>query len=124
MRYELLLYALISVVLLVLLIARWKVHAFIALIIASLLVGVLAGMPLLEIANGFQEGVGGVLKSIAVVIGLGTILGKLLAESGGAEVIATAILRWFGRAYLPWAMVFIALIVGLPVFFGVGVVLL
>ncbi|MGV3774800.1 MAG: gluconate:H+ symporter [Verrucomicrobiales bacterium] len=124
MRYELLLYALFSVLLLVLLIARWKVHAFVALIIASLFIGILAGMPLLDIANGFQEGVGGVLKSIAVVIGLGTILGKLLAESGGAEVIANAILKQFGRNYLPWAMLAISLIVGLPVFFGVGVVLL
>jgi GntP family gluconate:H+ symporter len=124
MNYSLLLYALASIGLLVLLIARWKLHAFVALIIASLFVGMASGMPLLDIATQFQEGVGAVLKSIAIVIGLGTIIGKLLAESGGAEVVAKAILDRFGAERLPWAMLAISLIVGLPVFFGVGVVLL
>jgi GntP family gluconate:H+ symporter len=113
-----------AVVLLIVLIARFKVNSFVALIIASLLAGICAGMDLPEIAKSFGEGVGAVLGSVAMVIGLGAILGKLLGESRGAEVIAATITNAFGEKRLPWAIVVIALIVGLPVFFPVGVVLL
>jgi gluconate:H+ symporter, GntP family len=113
-----------AVVGLVLLIAWARVHAFIALCIAALFVGVCSGMPLEAIARAFQDGVGGTLGFIAVVIGLGTILGKFLAESGGAEVIATRLLAPFGERRLHWAMAAVGFIVGLPVFFSVGLVLL
>jgi heme A synthase len=73
---SLLVFALIAVVGLILLIARFKLNAFVALILASLFVGLCAGMGLLEIVTSFQEGVGAMLGSIAIVIGLGTILGK------------------------------------------------
>jgi GntP family gluconate:H+ symporter len=113
-----------AVVLLIILIARFKVNSFVALIVASLLAGLCAGMNLPDIAKAFGEGVGAILGSVAMVIGLGAILGKMLAESRGAEVIATTITNAFGDKRLPWAIVVIALIVGLPVFFPVGVVLL
>jgi GntP family gluconate:H+ symporter len=113
-----------SVVLLILLIARWKLNAFIALIVVSLVMGVCAGMNLPDIAKSFGEGVGAVLGSIGMVVGLGAVLGKMLGESGGADVIAATITRVFGDKRLPWAVLFISLIVGLPVFFTVGVVLL
>lgn len=113
-----------SVVLLILLIARWKLNSFIALIVVSLVAGICAGMNLPEIAKSFGEGVGAVLGSVGMVIGLGAVLGKMLGESGGADVIAQTIARVFGDRRLPWAIVFIALIVGLPVFFPVGLVLL
>src|SRR6058998_3484170 len=77
----------VSVVLLIFLIAVCKLHAFLALTIASVVMGLCSGMKPVEVAKGFQEGVGAVLSSIAVVVGLGTILGKLLAESKGAETI-------------------------------------
>lgn len=109
---------------LIVLVARFKVHAFIALILASIFVGICSGKPLLPIAKAFQDGVGATLGFIAVVVGLGTMLGKLLAESGGAEVIARRFIALFGPERLPWALVFVAFIVGLPVFFGVGLVLL
>ena len=109
---------------LIVLVARFKWNAFVALVVASLFVGVCSEMKLPDIARAFQEGVGTTLGFIAVVVGLGTMLGKMLAESGGAEVIATTFIRVFGPSRLPWAILFIAFIVGLPVFFGVGVVLL
>lgn len=121
---QLILSAVVSVVLLILLIARWKLNSFLALIVASLFAGICAGMNLPDIAKAFGEGVGAVLGSIAMVVGLGAVLGKMLGESGGADVIATTIARVFGEKRLPWAMVLIALIVGLPVFFAVGLVLL
>jgi GntP family gluconate:H+ symporter len=121
---SLLMVALIAVVGLVILIARFRMHSFLALIIAALFVGLCSGMPLPDIGSSFQSGVGAVLGSIAMVIGLGTVLGKMLAESGGAERIAETLTHWFGPARLDWAMAAIAFLVGIPVFFSVGLVLL
>ena len=121
---SLLLCAGIAVVGLIILIARFKVHAFIALILASVFVGLCSPLPLLDVAKAFQEGVGNTLGFIAVIVGLGTMLGKLLAESGGAEVVANTFIRWLGPNRLPVTMVIVAFIVGLPVFFGVGILLL
>src|SRR5436309_4675270 len=90
---RLLFYALAAVVGLVVLVARFKVNSFVALILASLCVGLCSGMNLAELGKGFQEGVGKVLGDIAMIVGLGTLLGKLLAESGGAEVVAHKLIR-------------------------------
>lgn len=121
---SLLLYALIGVVGLVVLIARFKLNAFVALILASVFVGLCSGMPLATIATSFQDGVGGVLGSVAVVVGLGTMLGKMLAESGGAGVVANTLIRALGEPRVHWTMMLVGLIVGVPVFFSVGLVLL
>lgn len=120
----LLLWATLAVVGLILLIAVFRLHAFLALMCASLFVGLCAGMPLAEIGRAFQQGVGTTLGFIAVVVGLGTILGKMLSESGGAEVVAQAFIRALGPERLPWAMLLVGFVVGLPVFFAVGLVLL
>ena len=120
----LLVYALVAVIGLVVLIARLKFNAFIALIVASLFVGLCSRMELKAIAVSFQEGLGNVLGNIAMVIALGTVLGKMLAESGGAEVIARVLIRVLGERRLRWTMVIVAFIVGIPVFFSVGFVLL
>jgi gluconate:H+ symporter, GntP family len=120
----LLLLVMVAVVGLVLLVAWCKVHAFLALILASLFVGLLSGLNPTAIAKAFQDGVGQTLQSIAVVVGLGTMLGKMLAESGGAEVISATFIRVLGPGRLHWAMMLVAFIVGLPVFFAVGLVLL
>src|SRR5437773_29166 len=121
---SLLLLAAISVFALIFLIVRLKINSFVSLLIVSLTLGLAAQMPLSQIAKAFQDGMGNVLGSIAIIVGLGTIIGKMLAESGGAEVIASTLVNYFGPRRLPWAMLFIALIVGLPVFFAVGLVLL
>jgi GntP family gluconate:H+ symporter len=120
----LLIYALGAVVALIVLIARFKLHPFIALILASLAMGVAAGMPAAAAVKAFQDGVGNVLGFIAVVVGLGTMLGKLMAESGAATRIATTLIGLFGERRVHWAMMFVAFIVGIPVFFQVGFVLL
>lgn len=121
---RLLLYALAAVVALILLIARLKVHPFIALVSVSLAMGAAAGLPLAAVVKAFQDGVGGALGFIAVVVGLGTMLGKIMAESGAATRIATTLIRLFGERRVHWAIMFVAFIVGTPVFFQVGFVLL
>jgi GntP family gluconate:H+ symporter len=121
---RLLLIALVGVAGLILLIARFKLHAFLALLLVSLAVGIAAGMKLPDIAKAFQDGVGNTLGFIAVIVGIGTMLGKLLAESGGASVIARTFIDVLGPKRLPLAMVIVAFVVGLPVFFGVGILLL
>src|SRR6266576_3301836 len=121
---RLLVYALVAVISLVVLIARFKLHPFIALIVVSLAMGVAAGMPAGAAAKAFQDGVGNVLGFIAVVVGLGTMLGKLMAESGAATRIATTLIDLFGERRAHWAIMIVAFIVGIPVFFQVGFVLL
>lgn len=116
--------ALVGVIGLIVLIARFKLHAFLALLLASLFVGLASGMKPLDAAKAFQDGVGATLGFIAVIVGLGTMLGKLLAESGGAEVVAQTFIRVLGPSRLAIAMVVVAFVIGLPVFFGVGVLLL
>ncbi|CAG9165495.1 GntP family permease [Cupriavidus respiraculi] len=120
----LLIYALIAVIALVVLIARFKLNPFITLVVVSVLLGFAVGMPMTEIVKSFEAGVGGTLGHIALVVGLGTMLGKMMAESGGAERIARTLIDFFGEKNVHWAMATIAFIVGLPVFFEVGFVLL
>jgi gluconate:H+ symporter, GntP family len=119
-----LIYALLAVLTLILLIARFKVHPFVALVTVSLAMGAAAGMSPGALVKAFQDGVGATLGSIAVVVGLGTMLGKMMAESGGAARIATTLIALFGERRVHWAIMFVAFIVGIPVFFQVGFVLL
>ncbi|EEA02084.1 gluconate transporter [Burkholderia sp. H160] len=120
----LLVYALIAIALLIFMITRLKVYPFLVLIIVSLLLGLVAGMPMQTIVKSFETGNGNTLGHIAIVVGLGTMLGKMMAESGGAERVATTLINWFGEKHIHWAMMVVAIIVGLPVFFEVGFVLL
>ena len=134
--WNLILLALASVAVLVLLVTRWKVNAFIALVLASLIVGAGAVMmkvtpkgatgplTLVGVIDGFGAGLGRTLGGIAAVIGLGTMLGKLLAESGGAEVLAKRFIAFFGPKRVIWCIMALAIAVGLPTWFAVGLVLL
>jgi GntP family gluconate:H+ symporter len=121
---RLLLYALGAVVALIVLIARFKWHPFVALVVVSLTMGVAAGMQPAAAVKSFQDGVGVTLGFIAVVVGLGTMLGKMMAESGAATRIATTLIEVFGERRVHWAIMIVAFIVGIPVFFQVGFVLL
>ena len=121
---QLLLLALAAVVVLILLIARFKLHPFIALITVSLALGIVAGMPLGGVVKAFQDGVATVLGFIAIVVALGTMLGKMMAESGAAARIATTLIARFGEQRVHWAIMVVGFIVGIPVFFQVGFVLL
>ena len=121
---SLLVYALVSIILLIVIIAKTKWHPFISLLVVSVLLGILAGMDIPNVADAVQTGVGNTLGSIALIVGLGTILGKMMAESGGADRIASTLLNRFGERNVHWAMMIVAFIVGMPVFFEVGIVLL
>src|SRR5881398_3589218 len=121
---RLLLYALGAVIALIVLIARFRLHPFIALVSVSLAMGVAAGMPPGAAVKAFGDGVGNVLGFIAIVVGLGTMLGKMMAESGAATRIATTLIELFGQRRVHWAIMIVAFIVGIPVFFQVGFVLL
>jgi GntP family gluconate:H+ symporter len=116
--------AFLGVALVVVLIALRLMPAFVALAAGSFFVGMASGMPLLEIPRAFQAGVGDTLGFVAVVIALGTIIGRLLAESGGALVVSRALSRALGEKRLDWSVMLSGFIIGLPVFFQVGLVLL
>src|SRR3982750_3038683 len=109
----LLVYAAVSIVALVVLIARYKLNPFVTLVLVSLALGVAVGMPMSGIVKAFETGVGNTLGHIA----LGTMLGKMMAESGGAERIAHTLIGAFGEKRVHWAMAAVAFIVGIPVFF-------
>ena len=120
----LLLSALGAVIGIILLVTVLKLNPFLSLLLASLALAMVAGMPLSGVVHSFETGVGGTLGHIAIVVALGTMLGKMMAESGGADTIALTLIRVFGEKHLPWAMMCIGIIVGLPAFFEVGFVLL
>ncbi len=100
-----------------------RVHAFVALLITSLVVAMVGGIPLTEIAGVIEEGMGSTLGYIAVVIGLGAMVGELLRVSGGAEQIAATLLDSFGEDRAPWALSLTGLLVSIPVFFDVALIL-
>ncbi|MFJ7978458.1 gluconate:H+ symporter [Peribacillus sp. NPDC096379] len=114
----------LSIVILIFLILKLKVHPFISLVLSGIFIGLATGMPLTDIVTSIEKGVGGTLGSLAVVIGFGTILGKMLEISGGAERLARTMLNAMGEKRAPWVMSLIGLIAGIPVFFEVGFVLL
>jgi GntP family gluconate:H+ symporter len=116
--------ALVSVVGLILLITVFKLNPFITLFVTSLALAIVTGMPPLTIVHSFEVGVGATLGHIAIVVALGTILGKMMAESGGADQIAHTLIRTFGEKRIHWAMVMIGFVVGLPTFFVAGFVIL
>jgi len=116
--------AIAAVLLLLLMITYFKINPFVTLMIVSVFLGVAAGMPFDKVLASIQTGLGNTLGFIAIVLGLGTMLGKMLEESGGAERIAKTLINLFGLKKVHWAMMIVAFIVGIPVFFQVGVVLL
>jgi gluconate:H+ symporter, GntP family len=116
--------ALSAVLALILLIVVGKLNPFISILVTSLAMGVVAGMPFSTIVKSFETGIGNTLGHIAVLVALGTMLGKMMAESGGADRIAHTLIDLFGEKHVHWAMMVIGLTVGLPVFFEVAFFLL
>ncbi|MFI1333435.1 gluconate:H+ symporter [Streptomyces sp. NPDC020845] len=115
---------LVGIGVIVLLITKFKLHAFLSLTIGSLALGAVAGAPLDKAIASFTAGLGTTVAGVGVLIALGSILGKLLADSGGADEIVDTILAKANNRTMPWAMALIAGIIGLPLFFEVGMVLL
>jgi GntP family gluconate:H+ symporter len=117
-------YAAIAIIALIVLIARYRLNPFIVITLVSIGLALMAGMPADTIMGSYEAGVGKTLGHIALVVALGTMLGKMMAESGGAEQVARTLINRFGERNAHWAMVCIAFLVGLPLFFEVGFVLL
>ncbi|QCR34725.1 gluconate transporter [Nissabacter sp. SGAir0207] len=114
----------IGVILLLILMIRLKLNGFIALILVALAVGVMQGMPVDKVIAAIKAGVGGTLGSLALIMGFGAMLGKLLADCGGAQRIATTLINKFGREHIQWAVVLTGFTVGFALFYEVGFVLL
>ena len=113
-----------SVSLLLLMVLKLKISAFISLLVTSILVGIMTGMPLQVILESIETGMGSTLGFVAIVVGLGAIFGQILESSGGAEALAHHLIARFGKERAPWAMVITGFIVAIPVFFDVGLVIL
>lgn len=113
-----------AVGLLLFMVLKLKISAFISLLITSVYVGILAGMPLDSVLKSIQEGMGSTLGFVATVVGLGAIFGQMLESSGGAEALAHYLIRKFGQDKAPWAMVITGFIVAIPVFLDVGFIIL
>jgi gluconate transporter len=112
-----------AVVLLLVLVLAVRLHAFVALLVTSLVTAVLGGVPLSDVAGVVEEGMGSTLGYIATVIGLGAMVGEMLRHTGGAEEIANTLLRSFGDDRAPWALSLTGLLVAIPVFFDVALIL-
>ncbi|WP_026952989.1 gluconate:H+ symporter [Algoriphagus mannitolivorans] len=115
---------LLSIAILVLLIVWAKLNPFLSFLIASIAAGMMLGLPPDQVAKSVQKGMGGLLGDLVIVIVTGAMLGKLVAESGAAQRIAGFLMKIFGEKYITWAMAFTGLIVGIPLFYNVGFVLL
>jgi len=113
-----------SVSILLLLVLKFKIHAFISLILISILVGLFTGMHFEEVLVSIQEGMAGVLGYIAVVVGIGAIFGEILQDTGGVESLAKSMLDKFGEKKSSWALMTSGFLIAIPVFFEVGFIIL
>ncbi|WP_076260192.1 GntP family permease [Intrasporangium flavum] len=116
--------ALLGIAVLVLLIVRFKLHPFLALTLGSLTVGAVAGVAMTDVMDSYTKGFGSTAAGVGILIALGAMFGKLLADSGGADEIVDTIVGRSSTKVLPWAMAGVGAIIGLPMFFEIGLVLL
>lgn len=120
---SLVLILIIVIISLVILTAGFKISPFIAFILVSILSGLLLGMPVTGIAQSMQKGIGDMLGSIIVTLATGAMIGKLVAQSGAATVIANKVMSICGEKYLSWGLMLTGLVIGIPLFYNVGFVL-
>jgi Gnt-I system high-affinity gluconate transporter len=114
----------VAILSLVALVVWAKVHPFLAFVVVSAAAACALGMPPGDIAGAIRKGIGDILGTLTIVIVTGAMLGKLVVESGAAQRIATTLVKAFGQHRMAWAMAITGLIVGIPLFYGVGFVLL
>ncbi|WP_270584253.1 gluconate:H+ symporter [Bacillus smithii] len=113
----------LAILIVILGVSWWKWHAFISLLVASLFLAIMSGMSLDKIVTAYETGVGGVLGHLVGILALGTILGQMMSESGAGMQVANFFVRLFGVKKLPWAMLLSGFIIGIPVFFEVGILI-
>ena len=116
--------ALVGIAVIIALITWAKVHPFLSLTLGSILVGALAGVSLSDTLDSYAKGVGSTVASVGTLIALGAMFGRLLADSGGADEIVDTIVGRASTRALPWAMALVGALIGLPMFFEIGLVLL
>ena len=116
--------ALAGIALVLYLIIGVKLHAFVALLLGSLVIGVAAGMPLAAVLESVTSGAGSTLASIAVIIGLGAMFGRMLEVSGGARMLSAALIERFGERRAQWSLLVVGFVVAIPVFFDVAFIVL
>ncbi|AIE81389.1 2-keto-3-deoxygluconate permease [Bacillus anthracis] len=124
MDIYLLIVTLLAIAIVILGVSWWKWHAFISLTVASLFLAIMSGLNLTKIVTAYESGVGSVLGHLVGILALGTILGKTMSDSGAGMQVADFFIRFFGVKKLPWAMLFAGFVIGIPVFFEVGIVIL
>lgn len=117
-------FVVLGILLLFLLIAKFKLNTFLSFIIVSLFVGISQNMDLEGLVKSIQTGIGNTLGFLVLILGLGAMLGKLVADSGAAQQITTKLVKAFGVKYVQWALVLTGFIVGIPMFYSVGFVIL
>ncbi len=117
-------FVLLTIALLVLLIVWAKLNPFLSFLISAIAAGLLFGLPADQVAGSIQKGMGALLGDLVIVIVTGAMLGKLVAESGAAQRIAGFLMGVFGEKHITWAMALTGLVVGIPLFYNVGFVLL
>ncbi|MCI1944984.1 gluconate:H+ symporter [Clostridium luticellarii] len=113
-----------GILVLLILMMKFKVDAFVSLILVSIMVGIMEGMPLPTVAVSIEKGVGSTLGSLALLLGFGAMLGKLMTDCGGAQKIALTLINKLGKKRVQWAILLTGFIVGLAMFYEVGFVLL
>jgi len=116
--------AIAAIAVIIALISAGKMHPFLALVIGSAVVGIGSGVGVADVITNFEDGVGATLQEVGLLIALGAMLGKLLSESGGADRVVDTLVNRSGPRLLPWAIALVAMIIGLPMFFEIGLVLL
>ncbi|MBR1486741.1 MAG: hypothetical protein IJ597_05755, partial [Synergistaceae bacterium] len=121
---RLILGAVCGLIILLVLIIKFKVHAMISILIGAISIGLIAGMPLSEIIRSVNDGMGNTLRGIALLVGLGSMFGAILEASGGAQTLAVTMVNKFGDEKAAWALGITGLVVSIPVFFDAGLIIL
>lgn len=116
--------AVIGLIILLVLIIKFKIQAMISILLGALAIGLIAGMPAESIISAVNDGIGNTLKGIALLVGLGSMFGAILEISGGAQTLAVTMVRWFGDEKAAWALGITGLVIAMPVFFDAGLIIL
>ena len=116
--------ALVGLVILLVLIIKFKIQAMVSILIGAISIGLLAGMPFENIVTAVNDGIGNTLKGIALLVGLGSMFGAILEASGGAQSLAVTMVKRFGDKKAAWALGITGLVIAMPVFFDAGLIIL
>ena len=116
--------AVVGLILLLILIIKFKIQAMIAILVGAILIGLGAGMPFEQIVTSVNDGIGNTLKGIALLVGLGSMFGSILEISGGAQTLAVTMVNRFGNRKAAWALGITGLVIAMPVFFDAGLIIL